>query len=84
MILSGMNISYSQCGPSPRVTIVQRHHRRILNLEELLDAARSAGFSNTGTVTFEDMKLVDQMRATFCTDVLVGIQGMVGTIDINI
>ena len=70
-----MNISYPQCGAANRVTIIQRHHRRIINLEELIEASRSAGYNNTQTVTFEEMKVVDQMRAAYCTDVLVGIQG---------
>ena len=70
-----MNISYTQCGAKNRVTIIQRHQRKILNLHELMEASRSAGYINTHTVTFEEMKLVDQMRAAYCTDVLVGIQG---------
>ena len=70
-----MNISYDQCGAPNRVTIIQRQHRKILNLDGLIEASRSAGYTNTQTVTFEDLKLVDQMREAFCTDVLVGIQG---------
>ena len=73
-----MNISYPQCGVGNRVTIIQRHNRRILNLDELMEASRSAGYSNTQTVMFEEMKVVDQMRAAYCTDVLVGIQGKDG------
>ena len=70
-----MNISYPQCGTDNRVAIIQRHQRRIINLDEVMEASRSAGYNNTQTVTFEEMKLVDQMRAAYCTDVLVGIQG---------
>ena len=70
-----MNISYTQCGAPNRVTFIQRHQRRIINLDELMEASRSAGYNNTQTVTFEKMKLMDQMRAAYCTDVLVGIQG---------
>ena len=40
-----------------------------------MEASRSAGYSNTQSVTFGEMKLEDQMRAAYCTDVLVGIQG---------
>ena len=75
--LEGLEINYDLCGKPNRLTIVQRHQRRILNLEELMSSAKNAGIDNVQTVTFEELTLREQMKAAYCTDVLVGIQGTI-------
>ena len=57
------------------ISLIQRHYRRILNIEELREGLYKAGFQNINILTFEDMMLKQQMQTVYCTDIMVGVYG---------
>ena len=57
----------------PKITILQRRTRRILNIDDILQATKDFGYNNSAVYTFEDLSLIEQYRVIYCTDVLVGM-----------
>ena len=57
------------------VTLIQRANRKILNMEELRQAAVGLGFNNTEVVKMESLSSLEQLRRAACSRVIVGTQG---------
>jgi hypothetical protein len=64
-----------------QILMIQRHHRRISNIEDLDESAKALGRKLNSTivtkvVALEDLEFIDQMELFSCwADVMVGVQG---------
>ncbi len=74
-VINRIPFDINNCDPLKTVTIIQRLNRQILNLEELLKAAKDMGFKNTQVFTFENMTFSEQYAIIRCTDILIGVRG---------
>jgi len=58
------------------VTIIQRRStRRILNIDMVVDAVKSLGFSHVQVVSFEGMSVLKQIQIARCSSLLIGTHG---------
>lgn len=71
--LKYMNISVHQ--EEGYVTIIQRNFRRIININELMQAINSLGFRNMRVVNLETMGVVEQAKIAASSRVMIGVQG---------
>ena len=44
--------------------------------EEILQRLSEAGYKNVAGISFEEYSLEEQMQIAYCSDVLIGAQGM--------
>jgi len=76
-VLRSFNLTYISVMKdySPIVTIIQRTHRRIINIDELVNITRAAGFTQVQIVNFEQMCVREQAAFAAKSQVMVGVQG---------
>ena len=63
------------CQPKTITFIDRKSYRKILNLEELKQAALDLHFPNVNVVYLEELDFYQQYSVARCTDILVGITG---------
>ena len=61
--------------PANFVTIVQRRHHRIVNVDEMVRAVKSIGFPKIRVVDLSLIGVVDQVRVAASTSLMIGVQG---------
>ncbi|ELU14205.1 hypothetical protein CAPTEDRAFT_191673 [Capitella teleta] len=74
-VLSKAGISPSECAHLKRVLIVQRRQRRLMNANELLQAAIDEGFPDSVVIDFAVYSVEEQIRLSACSTIMAGIQG---------
>jgi len=57
------------------IVSIERPNRRIINIADLEQSARAAGFKSVKTVLFENMSVKEQITLAANTRVIVGVQG---------
>jgi len=57
------------------IVFIERTNRRIINIADLEQSARAAGFKSVKIVKFENMSVKDQITLAANTRVMVGVQG---------
>lgn len=74
-ILRKANISRQDCPQGEILTIIDRQHRRILNVPELVKLADSMGYDKVQVVRLEKHTVFQQLQIAACSTVWVGVQG---------
>ena len=75
MILRHHGISKKSCKPL-QTTIIKRGYRRMLNMVDLQAVSDNiVGTQSVSVVQFENLTLSQQMQISFCTKILIGVQG---------
>ena len=69
-----ISVTVPKCKPKT-ITIIQRTHRRILNIDQLKTAAIELGLTNTNIFNFEKIPVDKQYQIIRCTHILIGING---------
>ena len=57
------------------VTFIQRTHRRIVNIDDLVTGAKSLGMRNVRVVNYETLNVQEQVRISATSRIFVGVQG---------
>lgn len=74
-VIQAAGIKQTQCLNPQRVLIIQRNLRKILNVNDLLEAAKAEGYPESEVIILENLSVEEQLKLVACSPVMVGVQG---------
>ena len=73
-LVKHFNFNEDTCPKEPTGTFIERQHRKVTNMVELVSVTKKLGL-RTQVVSLEKLTVLEQYATIRCTDVLVGVQG---------